>query len=88
MHTEMVEGLGFGTLVAEISSRFVTVPADQVDGEIRGAQRRMCEFLDLDRSSLGEGPFLPTERVSHGDPAPPRASGRYSLDSLDVCQGI
>jgi len=54
MHTELDEGLRFGTLLAEISSRFVNVPADQVDGEIRGAQRRMCEFLDLDRSSLGQ----------------------------------
>ncbi len=54
MHTELDKGLRFGTLLAEISARFVNVPADQVDGEIRGAQRRMCEFLDLDRSSLGQ----------------------------------
>jgi formate hydrogenlyase transcriptional activator len=54
MHTELEERLGFETLLVEISSRFVNVPADQVDGEIRGAQRRMCEFLDLDRSSLGQ----------------------------------
>jgi formate hydrogenlyase transcriptional activator len=54
MHTEMEERLGFEMLLVEISSRFVNVPADQVDGEIRGAQRRMCEFLDLDRSSLGQ----------------------------------
>jgi two-component system sensor kinase FixL len=52
--TEPEEGLRFGTLLAEISARFVNVPAEQVDGEIAGAQRRMCEFLDLDRSSLGQ----------------------------------
>ena len=54
MHTEMEERLKFEMLLVEISGRFVNVPADQVDGEIRGAQRRMCEFLDLDRSSLGQ----------------------------------
>ena len=51
---ELEERLRFETLLAETSSRFINVPADQVDGEIRGAQRRMCEFLDLDRSSLGQ----------------------------------
>jgi len=53
MHTDLEEELRFETLLVEILGRFVNVPADQVDGEIRGAQRRMCEFLDLDRSSLG-----------------------------------
>jgi two-component system, LuxR family, sensor kinase FixL len=46
------ERLRFETLLAETSSRFVNVPADQVDGEIEGAQRRICELLDLDRSTL------------------------------------
>jgi len=46
------ERLRFGTLLAEISSRFVNLPSDQIDGEIEGAQYRICEFLDLDRSSL------------------------------------
>jgi hypothetical protein len=52
MHTELEERLGFETLLAEISSRFANVPADQVDGEIEGAQRRLCEVLDLERSTL------------------------------------
>src|SRR5512136_357386 len=46
------ERLRFETLLAEISRRFVNLPADQVDGEIEGAQRRICELLDLDRSVL------------------------------------
>jgi len=49
---ELEERLRFETLLAETSSRFVNVPADQVDGEIEGAQRRICEILDLDRSTL------------------------------------
>jgi PAS domain S-box-containing protein len=46
----------FETLLAEISARFVNLPADQIDGEIEGTQRRICEFLDLDRSSLWQVP--------------------------------
>jgi formate hydrogenlyase transcriptional activator len=52
MHTELEERLRFETLLVEISGRFVNVPADQVDGEIEGAQRRICELLELDRSTL------------------------------------
>jgi len=50
------ERLSFETLLSEISSRFVNVPADQIDGKIEGAQRRICQFLNLDRSSLGQVP--------------------------------
>ena len=60
MHSELEERLRFETLLAETSSRFINVPADQVDKEIEGAQRRICEFLNLDRSSLGQ--VFPTGR--------------------------
>jgi formate hydrogenlyase transcriptional activator len=46
------ERLKFETLLAELSARFINLPADQLDGEIEGAQRRICEILDIDRSSL------------------------------------
>jgi PAS domain S-box-containing protein len=46
------ERLKFETLLAELSARFINLPADQVDGEIEDAQRRLCELLDLDRSTL------------------------------------
>ncbi len=49
---ELEERLKFETLLAETSARFINVPADQVDGEIECAQRRLCELLDLDRSTL------------------------------------
>jgi formate hydrogenlyase transcriptional activator len=54
LRTELEKRVRFETLLAETSARFVNLPADKVDGEIRGAQRLMCEFLDLDRSSLGQ----------------------------------
>ncbi len=52
MRTELEERLRFEVLLAETSLRFVNVPADQVDGEIEAAQRRICEFLNLDRATL------------------------------------
>jgi DNA-binding NtrC family response regulator len=70
------ERLRFETLLAEISGRFVNLPADQVDGEIRGGQGRICEFLDLDRSSLGQVPerqpgALPLTHIHQPQGGPP-----------------
>ncbi len=48
----MKEQLRFERLLAEISTFFINLPADRIDSEIEAAQRRVCEFLDLDRSSL------------------------------------
>ena len=42
----------FEMLLVEISGRFVNLSADKVDGEIVDAQRRVCECLGLDLSSL------------------------------------
>jgi formate hydrogenlyase transcriptional activator len=52
--TEQVLGerLKFETLLAEISARFVVLPAKRIDSDIEDAQRRICELLDLDRSTL------------------------------------
>ena len=46
------ERLKFETLLAELSARFVNLPSDRIDSEIEGAQRRICQHLDLDRSTL------------------------------------
>jgi len=45
----------FETLLCELSSRFITVPPEEVDREIEDAQRRICESLGLDLSALWEG---------------------------------
>ena len=57
--------LRFEALLAEIAARFVNLPSDQVESEINEAQRRLCEYLGFDRSSLfqligsvRDGPFL------------------------------
>ena len=46
------EQLRFETVLAEISGRFVNLPADRVDSEIMDAERRICELLDLDISAI------------------------------------
>ena len=48
----LAEQLQLQTLLAEISARFINLPADRIDSEIEDAQRRICELLDLDRSTL------------------------------------
>ena len=78
------ERLKFETLLAEISARFVNLPSDRIDSEIEGAQRRICELLDLDRSTLwqtceGEPGTLLLTHFYHpsGSLAPPeRMNGR------------
>lgn len=52
---EVEERLRFETLLADLSARFVNLPADQIDDEIENAQRRICECLGLDLSSLWQG---------------------------------
>ena len=44
--------LEFERLVAELSMRFINLPADQGDEAIRDALRRIGEALDLDRATL------------------------------------
>jgi formate hydrogenlyase transcriptional activator len=56
LYAKLEERLRFETLLAETSSRFVNLPAGHIDGEIKETQRRICEFLNLDRSSLGQVP--------------------------------
>lgn len=50
--TKLEERLQFETLLADLSSRFVNVPPDQVDREIAEAQSRICECLAIDHSAL------------------------------------
>jgi formate hydrogenlyase transcriptional activator len=46
------EQLEFERLVAEVSAKFINVPADRVGDAIRDALRRIGEGLDLDRCTL------------------------------------
>ena len=51
-HEELHDLLPFERILAEISTFFINLPADQIDNEIDAAQSRICELLDLDRSTL------------------------------------
>lgn len=48
LYDELRERLRFETLIADVSSIFVNLPAADVDREIREAQRLFCELLGLD----------------------------------------
>jgi len=51
-HKVFVELLPIERLLTEISTLFINLPADKIDNEIVAAQRRICELLDIDRSTL------------------------------------
>ena len=46
--------LEFETLLTELSSRFVNVPAAEVDSQIERGMRRIVELLEIDRCGFGE----------------------------------
>src|SRR5512136_2855316 len=83
MDTE--ERLKFEMLIADLSARFGSVSADQVGAEIRDAQRRIVEALDLDRSALfqvderEQGSFWLTSIYEAGRPIIERASSELVL---------
>jgi PAS domain S-box-containing protein len=49
---QIIEQLKFERLLAELSATFINLPADRVDGQIKEAQKRICEELKLDRATL------------------------------------
>jgi formate hydrogenlyase transcriptional activator len=46
------EQLAFERLVADLSSRFINAPPEQIDGAIADGLREICEVLELDRGTL------------------------------------
>jgi formate hydrogenlyase transcriptional activator len=77
LHMEFEARLRFETLIADLSSKFVNVPASAVDSEIMDAERLICEFLDLDLAALWQwsveapGVLTPTHvYAQEGLPAP------------------
>jgi formate hydrogenlyase transcriptional activator len=83
VHTELEERLRFETLLADLSSKFINLPAGEVDRAIENAQRRVCEFLRIDLCALwqwtDDTPRYIT--ITHlyrplgGSPAPDRIDG-------------
>jgi transcriptional regulator with GAF, ATPase, and Fis domain len=77
---ELEARLRFEMMLAEISTGFINMPAGEVDHGIQDAQRRVCECLDFDRSTLWQiserepHAFLLTHM--HQPPGGPPASDR------------
>jgi hypothetical protein len=44
--------LEFETLISDLSSRFINLPAGDVDREIADALRRVCDLLAIDSAVL------------------------------------
>jgi len=57
---ELKTQLQFETLLSEISTGFINLPAEQIDGAIQESQTRVCKTLDLDFAALWQ--------VSHENP--------------------
>jgi formate hydrogenlyase transcriptional activator len=53
LRAQLDERIRFESLLADLSTRFVGLPA-KLDRGIEQAQRRICETLGLDRSTLGQ----------------------------------
>lgn len=51
---DMQKRLAFEGLLTELSSRFVNVPAGEVDSQIEGGLRGIVELLGIDRCGFGE----------------------------------
>jgi formate hydrogenlyase transcriptional activator len=52
LRAELEERLRFETIIADLSLKFINLPAGEVDREIEDAQRRLCEFLGIDLCAL------------------------------------
>jgi PAS domain S-box-containing protein len=48
----LLKQLSFETLISQLSAQFINLPTEEVDGIIEDAQRRICEFLGFDLSTL------------------------------------
>lgn len=52
LRPELEERLRFETLIADLSSKFLNLPAGELDREIRDAERRICDALGLNILAL------------------------------------
>ena len=50
----ITQRLEFETLLADISGKFVNLPADRIDMEIETVLQRIAENLDIDRCSVAQ----------------------------------
>ena len=84
LHAKLEERLRFETLIADLSSKFVNLPASELDREIEDAQRRVCEYLSIDVCVLWQWTHATPRyitithlyRPQGGPPPPERIDGK------------
>ena len=83
---EIHEQLKFETLLSDLSGRFVNLPAEQIDGEIQHAQRKICKCLAIDHSALWQSspdiPWMLLLTHLYRDPKLPPAPDRMDGDRI------
>lgn len=68
---QIQERLRFETMLADLSTRFVNLPADQIDAEIEQGLQIITETLNIDRCSVAQISSDKAElRVTHGYAVP------------------
>jgi len=86
LHAEFEERLRFETLIADLSSKFVNLPAGELDREIMDAERRICEVLGLDILALwqmsDEAPDFFTVTHYYSVQEGPQPPGRVKVEDL------
>src|SRR5512143_43202 len=81
LQKQLEERIRFESLLADLSAKFVGLPAEALDHEIEEAQRRICETLGLDRSTLGQPDEAGEPQFTHswtaqGCPPAPQSTPR------------
>ena len=83
LRVEVEERLRFEILLADLSSRFVNLPPGEVDREIEGALRGVCEVLKIDNAVLWQwspqpqGDLVLTHAYYAPDSPPPETTPRH-----------
>jgi PAS domain S-box-containing protein len=73
--------LEFEPLISDLSSRFINLPPGEVDGEIEGALRRVCELLGIDFAVLWQWAAARPDVIAPTH-AYPTLGGRQALEPL------
>jgi len=82
--------LQFETLIADLSLKFINLPAMEVDAEIKDAQRRVCQCLGVDLCGLwqwsAESPgFLALTHLYRSEKGPPTPEPMDALEYFPWC---
>jgi PAS domain S-box-containing protein len=96
----LADQLRFESLLADLSARFINLPADEIDGALDEALRQVCDCLGFEMSALWQpSPETPgSHTLTHlyrplgGPPAPDRMDSRehfpWCLDELTAGRTI